>query len=318
MLNNAQLARADLNLLVLLETVMEERHVGRAAARLNLTPSAVSHGLGRLRRLLNDPLFLKTPKGVVPTERAVGLAPAVAEILAGVRNVMASARPFDPTTSRRRFVIGAMDGISTVILPPLVAKIRRAAPGIDVSFRQQRFHVSLAELEARAVDIALIPLDDIAPRFAARVLYAEDFVIAARLGHPFLGQPTLSSYCEMRHAVVSLGDDSQTLVDTALQKKHLTRRVVLWVPSFMQALAVLAETDLVAALPRRIVEMQAKRFGLAYVEAPLLLPRSTIRAVVPKPALTDQGIAWLLDRLEEATRAGNGEPHRIKRRRCAR
>src|SRR4029453_14143410 len=75
MLNAINLSRADLNLLVLFEAVLQERHVGRAADRLNLTPSAVSHGLGRLRRLLNDPLFLKTPKGVVPTARATQLSP---------------------------------------------------------------------------------------------------------------------------------------------------------------------------------------------------------------------------------------------------
>lgn len=83
MLNEIDLSRADLNLLVLYEMVLEERNVGRAAERLNLSASAVSHGLGRLRRLLNDPLFLKTPKGVVPTERARALAAPIADIQRG-------------------------------------------------------------------------------------------------------------------------------------------------------------------------------------------------------------------------------------------
>ena len=85
---------------MLFEAVLEERHVGRAAERLNLSASAVSHGLGRLRRLLNDPLFLKTPKGVVPTARAAELAAPIAEILARVRRVVASAEPFDPGSRR--------------------------------------------------------------------------------------------------------------------------------------------------------------------------------------------------------------------------
>src|SRR5918997_6391986 len=106
MLKETDLSRVDLNLLVLFATVLEERHVGRAAARLNLSPSAVSHGLGRLRRLLKDPLFLRTPKGVVPTARATELAEPIAEILARVRNVVATAEPFDPATSTRRFTIG--------------------------------------------------------------------------------------------------------------------------------------------------------------------------------------------------------------------
>src|SRR6186713_2068847 len=103
MMNLDPLSRVDLNLLVLFEVVCEEGHVGRAADRLSLTSSAVSHGLGRLRRLLNDPLFLKTPKGVVPTARAADLAVPIADVLARARSVIATAEPFDPAISRRQF-----------------------------------------------------------------------------------------------------------------------------------------------------------------------------------------------------------------------
>ena len=158
MLNEIDLSRADLNLLVLFETVLEERHVGRAAARLNISPSAVSHGLGRLRRLLNDPLFLRTPKGVVPTARATELAAPIADVLARVRSVLSTAEPFDPAVSMRLFTIGAPDGISAVVLPPLLARLRRAAPGIDIGVRQilptpaRVWHSAIAELDARATD----------------------------------------------------------------------------------------------------------------------------------------------------------------------
>jgi len=114
MLNAVDLSRADLNLFVLFEVVLHERHVGRAADRLNLTPSAVSHGLGRLRRLLNDPLFLKTPKGVIPTARAAQLSAPIAEVLARARSVVGAAGPFDPATSTRRFMLGAPDAASAV------------------------------------------------------------------------------------------------------------------------------------------------------------------------------------------------------------
>src|SRR5215475_898215 len=136
MLNQIDLGRADLNLLVLFEVVLRERHVGRAADRLNLTPSAISHGLGRLRRLLNDPLFLRTPKGVVPTARAQELAVPIAEVLARVRSIVATAAPFDPATSTRRFAIGAPDGISAVVLRPLLADLGHVAPRIDIGLRQ--------------------------------------------------------------------------------------------------------------------------------------------------------------------------------------
>src|SRR3712207_1803074 len=107
MLNQTHLHRIDLNLLVLFQAALEELHVGRAAARLHLSSSAVSHGLTRLRRLLNDPLFLRTPKGVVPTTRANELAGPIADILARVSHVVTSAAPFDAASSTRRFTIGA-------------------------------------------------------------------------------------------------------------------------------------------------------------------------------------------------------------------
>src|SRR4029453_6654014 len=136
MLNAINLSRADLNLLVLFEAVLQERHVGRAADRLNLTPSAVSHGLGRRRRLLNDPLFLKTPKGVVPTARATQLSAPIADVLARVRSVISTAEPFDAATSTRRFTIGAPDAASAVFLPRLLAELQRCAPHVDIGVRQ--------------------------------------------------------------------------------------------------------------------------------------------------------------------------------------
>jgi DNA-binding transcriptional LysR family regulator len=321
MLNRIDLSRADLNLLVLFEVVLEERHVGRAAARLNLTPSAVSHGLGRLRRLLNDPLFLRTPKGVVPTLRATELAAPIADVLAQVRNVISSAEPFDPMTSTRRFTLGAPDGASAVFLPPLLAGLRRAAPGIDISLRQllplpgeqfpeRAWHNAFADLETRAMDVAVIPSDHIPARFQARTFYEEDFVVAARRGHPLADDPTLQQYCRMEHLVVSFTGDRHGFVDEALAKLGHSRRIALTVPNFMFALAVIAETDLISALPRRFVAMHAARFAVVAVESPLSLPRFRLNAVTPKVATMDAGVAWLFDFLEGAEKAAPGRRKR--------
>jgi DNA-binding transcriptional LysR family regulator len=306
MLNKIDLSRADLNLLALFEVVLEERHVGRAADRLSLTPSAVSHGLGRLRRLLNDPLFLRTPKGVVPTARATELAGPIAEVLARVRSVMATAAPFDPSTSTRRFAIGAPDGISAVVLRPLLVALSRAAPRIDISVRQilpspaRVWDTALADLEARAMDIAIIPSDDIPPRFEKRFVYEEDFVIAMHKGHAFAADPTLKRFCDMQHLVVSHTGDPYGFVDHALASRGLTRRIGLTVPNFMLALATLAETSLISALPRRLVALNAGRFGLVAVDAPLSLPTFRVSAVAPKVAMMDEGLTWLFGLLARA------------------
>jgi DNA-binding transcriptional LysR family regulator len=304
MLNEIDLSRSDLNLLVLFEAVIDEGHVGRAAARLNLTPSAVSHGLGRLRRLLDDPLFLRTPRGVVPTARALELAAPIADVLARARRVLATTAPFDPARSRRRFVIGAPDGVSAVFLPPLLATLGRAAPAVDIRLRQllpapgetspeSAWREVFADLDARTLDVAVLPVAAAPARFHAQPLYEEDFVVAVRGGHAFAEDPTLARYCAAQHLVVSLSGDAHGFIDALLAEHGHTRRVTLTVPNFMMALAVVAETDLVAALPRRFVALHGARFGVETVEAPLPLTRFRLHAIAPAVAMMDQGLAWL-------------------------
>jgi DNA-binding transcriptional LysR family regulator len=311
MLNEIDLSRADLNLLVLFEVVLEERHVGRAAERLNLSASAVSHGLGRLRRLLNDPLFLRTPKGVVPTARAIELAQPITDILARIRGVVSAAEPFDPATSKRRFTLGAPDGVSAVVLPPLLTGLRRAAPGVGISFRQllplpgglaaeRAWQPALVDLEARAIDVAIVPLLDVPARFVAQTLYEEEFVVAMRTGHAFAQAPTLDRFCAMRHLLVSLTGDPHGFVDDALAKQGRTRQIALTVPNFMMALAIIAETDLIAALPQKLVAMHGARCGVVSAKLPLPLQPHDICAIVSKAATGDAGVAWLVELLRAA------------------
>jgi DNA-binding transcriptional LysR family regulator len=301
MLNETPLSRIDLNLLVLFEAVLTERHVGRAAERMKLSASAVSHGLRRLRDMLRDPLFLKHPKGVVPTERALALAEPIAHILGETRKIVAASTPFDPKTSRRRFTLGGPDAISAVGLPLLLARIRKNAPGIDIGFRHIQtnpWELIFDIIDAREVDVALAPLESVPPRFTSRVLFEEKFVIAMRRDHPLARTGlTLKRYCEAHHLVVSpLGDPSGNL-DRLLAAKGLSRRVVLAVPSFMLALAAIAETDLLGAIPSRLAAIYGPRFGVVARPTPFEIKPDKIRAIAPKVALMDDGIAWLLDEL---------------------
>lgn len=315
MLQQIDLSRVDINLLVLFEAVLDERHVGRAATRLSLSASAVSHGLGRLRRLLNDPLFLKTPKGVVPSARAVELTEPILDILARVRSVVATAVPFDPATSARRFTIAAPDGVSAVILPPLLAMLRTQAPLVDISVRQllptvtsqvfdRAWGAALADLEARSADVAILPVDAVPARFQAQTLYEEQFVVACRAGHPYARSPSLQRFCQMQHLLVSLTGDPFGFVDAMLAERNLRRRIMLTVPNFAMALSVIAESDLLAALPRRLVERHGRGLNLVSTELPVPPRTDKIRAVASRAALMDAGIAWLFERLQDALGSG--------------
>lgn len=150
-------------------------------------------------------MFLKHPKGVVPTARAAELAVPVAEILARVREVVGAAVPFSPHSSKRRFAIGAPDAIAAVVLPSVLAAVRREAPGIVVNVTEVEPGATLAALDARTIDVACYPLDELPARFEARPLYDEDFVIAARAGHPLGKKPSLERYAGAARARVSDG-----------------------------------------------------------------------------------------------------------------
>jgi DNA-binding transcriptional LysR family regulator len=317
MLNQIDLTRIDLNLLVLFEAVFQERHVTRTAERLNLSPSAVSHGLGRLRRLLNDPLFIRTPKGVVPNDRAMLLAPAVADILQNIRALIGAADPFDPATSTRRFVIGAPDGVSAVFLQPLMTAIQKSAPGIDLSLRdllpaygepepQRAWRHAFASLEAGALTIAVLPVDNAPVRFAQGKLYEEDFVLAMRTGHPFALMPTLEAYCESQHLVVSESGDPTGFVDQILAAQGKSRRVALTAPNFMFACAVLKETDLICAIPRHFAMRYAHRFDVTVVEAPIDFGHFWLNTFLPAAALADAGVGWLLRELMQTSSSLRG------------
>lgn len=316
MLSQIDLSRVDLNLLVLFEAVLQESHVGRAAERLHLTPSAVSHGVGRLRRLLNDPLFLKTPKGVTPTARAAQLAGPIAELLARVRSVVSSAAPFDAATATRRFTVGAPDGASAVLLMPLLARLGRAAPGIDIGVRQllplpgetapeKAWRTAWADLDSRALDLAIVPTSEIPLRFWRARLYEEDFVLVLRARHPLASGMTLQRYLDAQHLVVSAAGDPNGFVDAVLAPRGRARRVALTVPNFMFALAVVADSELVCAVPRRFAALHGARFGLRVVEPPLPLGRFDMNLVVPEVALMDGGVSWLVGLL----RAGSDQAH---------
>jgi DNA-binding transcriptional LysR family regulator len=298
MLNEIDLSRVDLNLLVLFETVLKERHVARAAQRLHLSPSAVSHGMRRLRETFNDPLFLRHPKGVVPTARALSMADPVEQILARVRQVIANADAFDPTQSKRTFVVGAPDALAVVALPAVLATISKQAPGVSVSVRDLRPADTIAALDARQIDVALYPLEEVPARFEARFLYDEEFAVAARADHSFGKRLSLDAYCSARHLLVSRSGDAHGFVDDLLEQRGRSRSIVLIVPSFMFAMAALATTDMVGTLPRSLLRMHAKRFGLAILEPPVPLIRSKVYAMTSKVAMMDLGIAWLMELLQ--------------------
>ena len=310
MLNHAQLARTDINLLLVFDLLFEERNAGRAAARLNLSPSAISHALRRLRSLLDDPLFLPNPKGMVPTDRAEALAPTIRDIVERVQSLVSNAQGFDPATATRRFRIGAPDGAVSVIVPRLVKRLETEAPGVNLSILQllprpgsieplEAWREAHADIESGRIALAILPHPAGEARFHSAKLYFEDFVIVTRRGHPLGNSPSLEAFAAARHVLVSATGDSWGFVDRKLADQGLERRIVLTVPSFLMAVSAIASSDLVGALPRHFARHARRAFDIAISEPPLDMLSSDLHAIVSRAALLDHGIAWLLQQVDE-------------------
>lgn len=262
----------DLNLLLAFEALWSERNVTRAARRIGLTQPALSHALGRLRAQLDDPLFQRTPRGLVPTARGHEIAPAVTEALALVRRAVESQPRFDPAQLERSFTIGTSDYGELVILPALMARLRRQAPKVALVVRPIVGRGE-RELLSGAHDLILgVPppqMDDV----RSEVLFEDRFVSLLRAGHAAARGPlTLDRFVALPHVLVSPQGEGDSVVDVALRARKRQRRIVLRVPNFLAAPLVIAATDAVITMPERVARAVATQHRLVVRTPPVALP----------------------------------------------
>jgi DNA-binding transcriptional LysR family regulator len=258
----------DLNLLRVLDALLSESAVNRAAIRLRLSQPAVSHALRRLRLVLEDPLLVRVGSKMELTSRARTLREPVAQALAAAHRLFEGGR-FDPATSRRRFVLMASDIVVSLIAPTLTERVRRAAPDVSLEIVPWRGHNLLTEEFLRSVDAATSNRGEAFPGFRRQTLYEDRDVLAVRRGHPIGSKlRTSEGFLAARHiAVVGRGNSSDQ-IDDWLATLGVERRSAIIVPSYLQALHIAAETDLVAFVPRRLVVALAGRLQLVAIRPP--------------------------------------------------
>jgi DNA-binding transcriptional LysR family regulator len=225
-----------------------ERHLTRAAARAQISQPAMSRMLMRLRDTFHDPLFVRTPTGMVPTVRADEIAPRVADIVDATTTLVHRAS-FDPRQLVRSFTMVTAGFAEAHILPILVAELAVEAPGVTLSMRPASSPMYGAEQLERGGDILLTAKEALPPNAKRLMIYDESFVCALRKGHP-VKRLTLDRFCELGHVLVAPGETEGGIVDTALAKIGRTRRVMVRVHTFALAPPIVAATDLVITAPR--------------------------------------------------------------------
>ena len=265
------LSSLDLNLLLVLDTVLAERSVARAARRLHVTPSAVSNALARLRATLDDPLISRSGRGIVPTPRAAALAPGLARALRDLEQTVLGG-DFDPATTERELTLAVADAGQVVSLPPIVARLAVDMPRVRLRVVSIDTLFSLGGLASTEVDVA-IGVGEKGPGVHIQPLHEERTVLVARAEHPRararrkLTKPALAA---LRHVDVHVapGRGSKALA-AAYAALGVVRDVAIVVPTFAAAAAVVAATDHVASLPASFVDLLGPRLGLRRIATPL-------------------------------------------------
>ncbi len=293
-MKQVHLANVDLNLLVVFDALITERHATRAAERIGLTQPAVSHALNRLRGLFGDPLFVRSPRGMVPTPAALEAAPAVRSILEQIENVLHGRQPFDTARSTRQFTIGLSDYAAVVMLPLLTARLNHEAPEVSLVVRNTNSSTGLSMLEDGSVELIAGVFPSPPPHMQEELLYEEDFICAMHSDRAVHEVPLgLGDYLSRNHLQVSTRGNPHGYADAALAKQGLKRNVTITVEHFLMA-PLLADTSrLVATEPHRLFNPFADRFPLQLFQPPIDIPSFRVVQTWHARHNADPGHQWL-------------------------
>jgi DNA-binding transcriptional LysR family regulator len=287
------LASVDLNLLIALEALLEEAHVGRAAKRVGLSQPAMSHALRRLRELLGDALLVRTGGEMLPTARAEQLRGPLAAALEQVRALL-SPVTFEPAESRRRFRLMMPDLTVDLLFAALVRRVSAEAPGVRLEVVPW-LGMDLPPPElARAVDFVVVCTDDELAGFCRESIYRDRDALAVRQGHPLARRlAKLDVFLSARHVAVVSQGRREDMIDEWLRRVGHRRQVAAVTPSYLQALHVAAGSDLVAFVPRRLIAGLAGPLRLQRIEPPLDPGFDQQCLLYPISAREDPASVWL-------------------------
>ncbi|RTQ34862.1 LysR family transcriptional regulator [Variovorax gossypii] len=290
-----ELKDIDLNLLVIFQQLLVDRRVSKVASSLGLSQPGVSNALARLRKLTDDPLFLRTPNGMEPTPYAQQLAEPTARALQVIHAAINSKASFDPATSKRAFTVGMTDIGEIYFLPRLMKEIARVAPNVSLSTVRNTAVNLQDEMEAGHVNLAIGLLPQLKAGYFQRRLFRQHYVCMFRRDHPLDGRKkvSLDDFSAADHVVVVSDGTGHGKADEFLDRKKIMRKVVLTVPHYVAVGHILHDSDLVATVPERLAQALARPFELSYVRHPAKLPEIAINLFWHGRFHKDPAIAWL-------------------------
>lgn len=287
----------DLNLLTVFDTILSERSLTRASAKLHMSQPAISNALARLRTTLNDPLFVRTAQGMMPTPRTKQLAGPVRQALDLIQNSLREQGTFEFGTAARKFTIAIGDYGEAVIMPRFVDWLAQVAPNIQIQIRPELGRFIKAELREGVVDLAMDYFRIRGEEFHHVHAMDEHLVSMVRQDHPVIGDHlSLDDFLALPHVMLT---QDKPIVDTVLQAHGLSRNIALQVPHFLSMPLIVQKTNFICTLPKRMALVYAEFFRTKVLKTPLEFPPIPIYFMWHQSLDSDPGHRWLRNALCE-------------------
>lgn len=284
----------DLNLLLVFDELRRQRRVSATAQALGLSQPGVSNALNRLRKLLGDELFLRTPRGMSPTPYAEQLTEPIAHALSTLREALGTRAHFDPASATATLTVAVTDVGEIYFLSDLMRELARQAPGVVLNTRRSTDAELKTDMERGLIDLALGFLPNLKAGFVQRRLFEQPYVCLVRHDHPLTAQPlTRAAFEQADHVQVAASGTGHHMVDDHLSRAGVQRNVRLRVPHFMAVAQVLQATHLVAVVPARFADKVVEPFGLRALPCPIAIPQTAIHAIWHAQKQRDPASRWL-------------------------
>ncbi|MEM7762099.1 MAG: LysR family transcriptional regulator [Cyanobacteria bacterium P01_A01_bin.40] len=295
------LRQLDLNLLIALDVLITEASVTKAAERLNMSQSAMSYSLKRLRTILDDDLLIRTSREMEVTPYARQISDRVRQILVEIQSTLLVKETFDPATTQETFKIALSDYVETTIGSNLLRQIATIAPGIRIRINNLDKETVMDALDDNRLDLAINAPLSVKSWHVSEDLYREEFVCVFQ-GDDSITELSLADYLERSHILVSLRDDFQGESDRILGQQQQSREVIWSTSHFMAVPFLLANSDCVALLPRRMAQQCAKAMNLKILPPPIPLEGFTVSMVWHQRNTNNLAHQWLRQQIIEAVR----------------
>jgi len=305
------ISKIDLNLLIYLDVLLREKNVTRAANQLNITQPAMSNGLKRLRTLFKDPILVRTSDGMVPTERARTLAPAIRKILLELEEALQGEEEFNEKSSQRVFRIMASDYAASTLLPRLLKKINLLAPSVTLDIMTPS-DVNFHEIEAGKIDMAINRFDELPQSFHQKTLWRDSFSCLLGADNPVVSKFNLNSFLAAKHVWVSktgfgvgVGMDPKDVqklgwVDEALARLGKKRDIKVFTRNYHVAMQLALEDNLIATLPTKAALLHKENGNYTILKPPVEIPEIELKMIWSPLLHHDASHIWFRQLVSEA------------------